>query len=217
MPALDVKAPTDWLNPMLQVRLQAASTLSMFSSGGCSDQFLDRDRFRLAILAASPNKASVWTAAGKLGGNYGDESTYKSGRRPSTTLNMTSFNSSFYATAAVVIPVLFLAWAIQGDLLTKAMSLSGRLNVARRRSYIGGPKPHPLTTLAEFTLLFVGIGSLVFSTWAEVVALVDLDLRASTHTDNAMVLGVSAGLVVLTASAGLVQILRNALTDEDAE
>jgi len=101
---------------------------------------------------------------------------------------MNRYNSEFYATTAVVIPVLFLTLTLQGDFLLNffltTMRLASKEERALKETPVDDLSPKAVWSgtvkrLAFEALTFVGVGVLILSLCAEAVSLYCIENQTS--------------------------------------
>jgi hypothetical protein len=105
-----------------------------------------------------------------------------------------AFNETFYSVAATIIPVLFLALAVQGPFLDELLSLADRPRARSSR-----PARALASTYAADAPWRVGVFVVIFSTVGEILAIVALYQQHATETGGSITLTGVILLVVLTA------------------
>ena len=124
----------------------------------------------------------------------------------STVPALTASSIAFYATAATVIPVLFIALAVQG---TAYQTVLKTLDAADRRQTAVGLRSRRAAVfglsyllLAAIALGFLAI--LALATYAEVLAIYAL---YQGHASNSTALGVLTGVIVLVIATAAAPVL----------
>ena len=111
-----------------------------------------------------------------------------------------AFNGLFYATAATIIPVLFLALAVQGrlyeDLLKASAEAWWRF---RRQARQGNDLPALAAFLGSFAAADAALITVLYGIGGEIQALVDLDRQRASATAWSPL----AAAVILTAALGV--------------
>jgi hypothetical protein len=124
------------------------------------------------------------------------------------------FDGTFYATAATVIPVLFLALSLQGDFVLKVLLAAEKLRRRERKARVGArpeSRSLQLVVLRELRALFAQLlgyaGMLVplDAVWGEITAIRALENR-SASSGNAS--DVMQAVIVLTVASGIALLVR---------
>ena len=105
-----------------------------------------------------------------------------------------AFNETFYSVAATIIPVLFLALAVQGPFLDELVSLADRQSARpspRRRG--------PLSTYAADAPWRIAAWVLIYSTIGEILAIFALYQQHATELGSSITFTGVTLLVVVTA------------------
>jgi hypothetical protein len=109
----------------------------------------------------------------------------------------THFNAAFYSTAATVIPVLFLAVAVQGSTYQDLLKAAGAMYKRTRRDQI-------IRKVAMTLPLIPALFILVYGVQGEIVAISSLDLQRQVGGGNPTVI---AAIITLTAAAALTPVV----------
>jgi flagellar biosynthesis protein FlhB len=123
------------------------------------------------------------------------------------------FNSTFFATVAVVLPVLFLALALQTDYLARTVLASFLVN-ARRLDSQANAQQSPLVvlgTLVNFLLAFViflvVIIVMFIGLWGEFLALYALEQQQALLSTQSAVMWSAGVLIVVATIASVWRVL----------
>ena len=119
------------------------------------------------------------------------------------------FNSTFFATVAVVLPVIFLALALQSDYLARALLASlQRWDQAGKRHQSDDPKRkskvgNVLSLLLRLSLALVigtaGLLAMVYGILGEILALLVLEQRQALLATQSTVMNSAIALIVAAA------------------
>jgi hypothetical protein len=122
-----------------------------------------------------------------------------------------AFNSDFYVTAATVIPVLYLALAVQGSTLDAALTWLYRVAItpALGLGYSRPAKARGMRVAGAFIILLAFVLSLTVSVIGEIIAIRALYYRKSSHWQDLWVL---ISVLLLAAVIALVASRRWAAT-----
>ena len=123
------------------------------------------------------------------------------------------FNATFFATVAVILPVVFLALALQSDYLAQALLASDQLTRTTKRRWSEAEKRQSkagramsLDILAHWfsSLVFLLVVLVMaFGIWGEILALVSLEQRQAMLETQSTVLVAAIALIVAAAIASV--------------
>jgi hypothetical protein len=127
-----------------------------------------------------------------------------------------AFNSTFYATAATIIPVLFLAIAVQGHMYENLMkAASDAIETGYRQARLWRRSPSSVRTrqvigpfLTPYLAIGVAVVILIFGVSGEILALTSLYLQRPADGSPQSVLTAAAILTVATAAVPALAIIR---------
>jgi hypothetical protein len=118
-----------------------------------------------------------------------------------------NFNATFLATVAAVIPLLFIALAVQGDLVTRLMIGSVRAIKRAKREQLDLRTGQSFLGLGwSFFLYMCALLIVVLGTIGEIKALFALEYQKATSGDQAWVMAAALVLVIGVVLATLLRL-----------
>jgi hypothetical protein len=132
------------------------------------------------------------------------------------------FNPTFFATVAVVLPVIFLALALQSDYLARAFVASRQIDrlskrqlseARKRKSKIGKALSLP-TYYLSIGIGIAGVLVMFYGIWGEILALLALEQRQAMLATQSIVMHSAIVLIVAATVASVWRIAESFIEGE---